>query len=131
SGGFVRGAKALVVGQGTSNGVEVGRFAVTAERRAAGAQLLEALGVGLNDPLIGCVGRLSADKGIADLIDAFALVRAEVPSAKLVLIGGDLADDALAPALRARVQSAPGLVLAGRAFDLSPYYARMNVLAFP
>ena len=131
AGGWVPASKAIVVGEGSSNGIEAARFRRTEGRRAEGERRFEALGVAPSDPVVGFVGRLVADKGIADLLDAFELVRREVPSAKLALVGGDFADDALAPALAARVKHAPGVVTTGRIDDLAPVYARMDVLAFP
>jgi glycosyltransferase involved in cell wall biosynthesis len=40
------------------------------------------------DPLVATVARLHPDKGLDVLLDAFALLRAEHPAARLVVIGG-------------------------------------------
>lgn len=51
-------------------------------------------------PVIGAVGRFTAEKGHAVLVDAFARVRGRLPKARLVLVGaGELEGD-----LRARVR---------------------------
>lgn len=92
---------------------------------------MAALGIGPHDPVIGFVGRLVADKGVAELIEAFARVRAKIPNAKLVLLGGNLGDERVAPDLVKRVRSAPNIVALDAIEDLAPWYARMDVLAFP
>ena len=131
AGGYVPASKARVVGNGTSNGVDTDRFRRTDALEVEGARRLEALGVGRSDPVVGFVGRLVHDKGVIELLDAFDRVRSELPNAKLVLIGGDLGDERLDPALVRRVADAAGVIRAGTIADLAPYYARMNVLAFP
>jgi glycosyltransferase involved in cell wall biosynthesis len=130
-GGYAPARKARVVGQGSSNGVDEARFAPTASRRADGLERTAALGIAPDDPLVVFVGRLVADKGIRELLRAFALVRRELPRAKLLLAGGELTGEALDPALVRLVKETPGVVTTGFIDDLAPYYARMNVLALP
>lgn len=130
-GEYVPMNKLRVVGNGTSNGVDTERFRRTGELRAEGRRRMAALGIGPHDPVIGFVGRLVADKGVAELIEAFARVRAKIPNAKLVLLGGNLGDERVAPDLVKRVRSAPNVVALDAIEDLAPWYARMDVLAFP
>ena len=130
SGGHIPAAKARVLGEGSSNGVEPERWARTPERIAAGRERLRAAGIPDDAEIIGFVGRFDPDKGIADLVDAFAIVRKERPRARLVLIGGGLADDD-DPALAAKLHGAEGVHSLGKTSDLAPLYACMDVLAFP
>jgi glycosyltransferase involved in cell wall biosynthesis len=89
-----------------------------------------ALGIGAEDPVVGFVGRLVADKGIHELLDAFARVRRELPTAKLLLVGGELGGEALDAELVRRTD-AVGIVKVRATTELTPLYLRMNVLAFP
>jgi glycosyltransferase involved in cell wall biosynthesis len=130
-GGFIPARKACVIASGSSNGVDTERFRRTPELRAHGAALLGELGIAPNDQVVGFVGRLARDKGITELLDAFDVIRAEIPSAKLVLLGGDLADEVGEPELVARVRATPNVVATGIIADLAPYYARIDVLAAP
>lgn len=129
--GHIPRKKARVVGAGSSNGVDTERYAPSSAAREAGAKLVRALGIADDEPLVAFVGRLNRDKGIVELLDAFAMVRRSVPKAKLLLIGGDLGDEAVDDALVARVRSAEGVVTSARVDDLVPWYARMDVHAFP
>lgn len=72
------------------NGVPVPAAATPDARREGRARM----GVADDMFVVGCVARLMPEKDHATLIRAFALVREQVPNARLVLIGwGDLADD--------------------------------------
>lgn len=130
-GGYIPARKAVVIGEGSSNGVDSARFRRTDALRRAGSAQLGALGVGAEDRVVAFVGRLAADKGIDELLDAFAIVRREVPNAKLVLLGGDLGDEKADRRLLARVSGAPDVISTKTIADLAPYYARIDVLAFP
>ncbi len=54
------------------------------EERAA---IRSALGIPVGAPLIVTAGRLEAQKGLPHLLDAFALVRRELPAARLLIVG--------------------------------------------
>ncbi len=133
--GLAAGEKIAVVGDGSSNGVDVERFrprAAAAAAREEVRSLRRALGLPEGVPVIGFVGRFTRDKGIADLLDAFdGPVSARFPHARLLLIGDFEEGDPVPPAVRARLTSHPRLVRAGFATDTAPYYALLDVLAFP
>ncbi len=130
-GGYIPRSKAIVVGAGSSNGVDTDRYARSAKAREEGGALVRALGIADGDPLIAFVGRLNRDKGIEELLEAFTIVRRSLPKAKLLMIGGDLGDEAVDEKLAARVRSTEGVITSKRVDDLVPWYARMDVHAFP
>jgi glycosyltransferase involved in cell wall biosynthesis len=129
-GGYIPAEKAAVVGAGTSNGVDTNRYQRSEKLHAEGVALLASRGVAPDAPLIGFVGRLAWDKGVTELLDAFEIVKREVPNAKLALLGGDLADEVAEKGLVERVKRTEGVVTTGTV-DLAPYYARIDVLAAP
>lgn len=130
-GGYIPRGKALVVGEGSSNGVDTAHFGWSEALRADGERRMAAFGIGASDRVIGFVGRLVFDKGVEEVLEAFARVRAEVPEAKLVFLGSDLGDQEIDPDLVRKVRAAPGVVATGHIKDVAPFYARMDVLAFP
>ncbi|GEM_PF-539302 len=73
----------------------------------------------LPEPLIVCVARLVVEKDLPTLLAAFEFVRAEVPEARLEIVGSGPV--ALAPAANAH--------LAGSARDVRPYLRRAWVFA--
>lgn len=130
-GGYAPAKKVSVLGAGASNGVDVDRFQRTPERRAQSVELRQKLGLPEDAFVVGFVGRYVADKGIGDLLDAFDDLRQRQPKSRLLLVGGDLAGDALATILGERIRRTEGVVDTGPVSDVAPYYGLMHVLAFP
>ena len=71
------------------NGIDTARFAARDPQRRA--LLRGELGVADNEILFGHVGRFSAQKNHPGLLKIFAAVRARLPKARLVLLGGGAA----------------------------------------
>jgi len=130
-GGYVAPRKAKVIGAGASNGVDAVRFSLRPEVVNRAAAIRVELGLPAGAPIVGFVGRLVADKGIAELAAAMALVRARRPEARLLLVGADFAGDGLPAGLASSLRADPRTVVVGRVEDPAPYYALMDVLAFP
>jgi glycosyltransferase involved in cell wall biosynthesis len=130
-GGYAPEGKLCVVGDGSSNGVEVERFAPTPATLAAAREVRARLGIPAGAPVVGFVGRLVRDKGVAELLDAFDAVRTAHPAARLLLLGDDLAGDRAVGTLAQRIRATTHVVLAGHVAEPAPYYAAMDVLAFP
>lgn len=130
-GNYIPRKKLLVVGEGSSNGVDVDRFRWTEAIAAEGRRRTKALGIPDDAPIVGFVGRLTHEKGIDELLDAFDRVRIAAPNAWLLLVGGDLGDQDAAPHLVERVKKASNVVAMGSTNEMPIYYAAMRVLVLP
>jgi glycosyltransferase involved in cell wall biosynthesis len=77
--------RAVVLGAGSSNGVDSQRFCVidTSERRRARADM----GLAESAFVVGYVGRLAHDKGIEDLLDAVQICAHRTDQIRCVLVG--------------------------------------------
>lgn len=81
---------------------------------------------------MGFVGRLTRDKGIPELVEAFDRILLADPSAHLLLVGWfDAADDALDAGLRSRIVTHPRIHCTGFVNDSAPYYRAMDVMVLP
>jgi glycosyltransferase involved in cell wall biosynthesis len=119
-------AKLHLLGEGSSNGVDTERFC------PGGTEARERLGFPPDAPVIGFVGRLTRDKGVPELIEAFDLVLRAQPEARLLLVGWfDAAEDALADEMRARIERHPRICCTGFVSDAAPYYRCMDVMVLP
>lgn len=122
-------SKVRVVGAGSSNGVEVERFA--APDPLVVSALRARYGLSVGSPVIGFVGRLTRDKGVPELVDAFGRVRGVVPGLRLLLVGGFEDGDPVPEAVMDQIRMDPAIVCTGFVGDTAPYYALMDLLAFP
>ena len=119
-------SKLLVLGQGSSNGVDTARFS------PGRVGIRGQLGIPKDSPVIGFVGRLTADKGIPELLEAFAALLHTRPNAHLLLVGWfDASEDAIDSRLRKRIESHPQITCTGLVQDTSPYYGAMDVMVLP
>ena len=76
-------------------------------------------------PVIGYVGRITHDKGMRELAAAFAEIRASFPEARLLIVGPDEGG-------RDYIQAvADAVTFTGPVPNPAPYYAEMDVFAFP
>lgn len=123
-------SKALVLGSGSSNGVDADRFRPRHPREKT--EIRAELGIPDGSPVVGFVGRFTRDKGIADLAEGFfGSVLDRLPDARLLLIGDYEEGDPVAPEVRRRLENDPRVVRPGFVSDTAPYYGAMDVLAFP
>jgi lipopolysaccharide/colanic/teichoic acid biosynthesis glycosyltransferase/glycosyltransferase involved in cell wall biosynthesis len=129
--GIVSRAKTVLLGSGSSNGVDTNRFAPTPEKAARAAELRQRLRIGLNQPVIGFVGRLTRDKGVSELVAAFQLIRLQWPEAVLLLVGQHEAGDPVSATTKAAIDSDTGIRRVESTFQLESYYHAMDVFVLP
>lgn len=124
--GIAPASKLIVQGHGSSNGVNVNRFS------PGRSDVRLQLGLPLDAPVVGYVGRLTRDKGIPDLVESFDDLLDAEPSAHLLLVGWvDAAEDRLPSYIQKRIESHPRIHCTGFVEDTAPYYKAMDVMVLP
>jgi glycosyltransferase involved in cell wall biosynthesis len=129
--GLVDRERALVFGAGSCNGVDGSRFAPTPQRIRQAGELRSQFGIPADAPVALFVGRLTCDKGIAELLEAFLQLEERLPELRLLLVGSFEDGDPLPTHVRRRLESHERVILAGPVKDTSPYYAMADVLVLP
>ncbi|RAL21263.1 glycosyltransferase family 1 protein [Lujinxingia litoralis] len=89
------------------------------------------LGLSEDDFVVGFVGRLVVDKGIATLTRAFEKLHQVAPNAHLVLVGPFEERDALSPATRDALKAHPNVHLLGFQPDTAALYPLFDLLTLP
>ncbi len=119
-------AKLRLLGSGSSGGVDVERFS------PGPGSLRARIGLPPDAPVVGFVGRLTRDKGLPELVEAFDAILAAKPQAHLLLVGWfDDSDDAIGRDLRTRIRNHPRIHMTGYVADTAPYYRAMDVMVLP
>ena len=124
--GILRGRSFLLMGSGSSNGVDVRAV----ERMASHFDrptLLSQVGWGADVYVVGFVGRLNRDKGAETLVEALRLLHLRHPSVALLCIG-----DVEEPYLALKFQrSGVPVKLTGWTDQPWKYFSAVDVLALP
>lgn len=118
-----------VIGSGSGNGVDLDRFAPpSADERAAARAALD-LDEGV--VAVGFVGRLTHDKGIADLVDEFTTRFAGRDDVRLLLVGDFEPGDPVDGATRQAIDDDDRIRHIGWVGDTRAMYWAVDLLAFP
>lgn len=112
-------AKNVILGKGTCNGVNINRFFPTSKNNDKGRIV------------IGFVGRLSNDKGITELIEAWKIIEKKFNDIELMLIGPIDERDKLIPETLNEIRLSTTINYIGEVEDTSKYYGEMDIFILP
>ena len=118
--------KATVVWNGSSGGVDLQRFDFS-KREIWRSEIRKKLNYTEDDFVFGFVGRITRDKGVNEILEAFFRLN----SGKLLLIGNEEGVDTLNQDLLAQARKNPDITFYGSVTDVERYYAAIDVLLLP
>jgi lipopolysaccharide/colanic/teichoic acid biosynthesis glycosyltransferase/glycosyltransferase involved in cell wall biosynthesis len=118
-------AKILVPAQGSANGLDFERFDPA---RIGAEDLRSRYGLPEGAPVVGWVGRLVPDKGVADLVAVWSELRERFPSLYLLLLGETEPHDPLPPRLWEALRDDPRVRRAGWTQDMPAHYRLLDVV---
>lgn len=130
--GYCNETKLKVIGNGSSNGIDIGTFDPALFDAETKYNLRKALNIGDDDIVFCFIGRLVPDKGIHELIDAFVALSAANSRVKLLMIGPF--ESHLAPLARetvSTIQSHPNIRFLGYQEQVAVYLAISHIFVFP
>jgi glycosyltransferase involved in cell wall biosynthesis len=130
--GYTTEAKTCVLGKGSPNGIYADEITQTPQGRERARALCAQLGIPYGAPVVGFApGRLTRDKGVVELLDAFEQILTPFPDARLLVLGSFEDGDPVPDSYVKRLRSHPRVVMAGYVSDPAAYYRIMDVMAFP
>jgi len=112
-------SKNRLLGKGTCNGIDITKF-----KPRSGYKDTTVI-------TIGFVGRLSKDKGLIDLIDAWKLLCKEYKAIQLLLVGPMDERDPLPHSTLKQLQIDPTIEYVGGVDDTALYYNKMDIFVLP
>ena len=128
--GVVKPGKILVLGSGSSNGVNVATFDRANFTEEEIAHLSESLGLIMGVPVIGFVGRLTADKGLHVLAEARTLLTRDGVDHQILIVGGIDGESGRVSLDRLRNAGRPAIIT-GYVSAPAIYYQLMDLLCLP
>lgn len=127
-----RSSKIKVIGQGSSNGINIEYFSKTELIEQQANTLRGELGLNRQDFVWVFVGRMVKDKGINELVEAFVRFEQQYPHQRLLLVGPyEQALDPLLPQTMADITAHKRIHSVGFQKDVRPYLAMAHALVFP
>ncbi len=129
--GLTSPERAVVFASGSCNGVDASRFAATPKLMRRAAEVRGRLGIPTQAPVVLFVGRLTRDKGIPELMEAFSQLSNQFLELRLLLVGCFEDGDPLPVRIRRCLETHPRVIFAGAVQDTTPYYAVADVVVLP
>jgi glycosyltransferase involved in cell wall biosynthesis len=123
--------KAVVLGNGSSGGVDLRRFDPEVCSLATGRAFRQALSIPGTAVLAGFAGRIVRDKGIAELAQAWLTLRAQFPDLHLVIAGEAEDQDPIPADAREILKSDPRIHLIGRCQEIPQFYSACDLIVLP
>nr|WP_242961659.1 glycosyltransferase family 4 protein [Pseudoflavonifractor sp. An44] len=125
--GIFEEKKATVVWHGSTGGVDLRRFDY-AKRYIWRNEVRSQLGLADDDFVFGFVGRITKDKGVNEILEAF--LGSQVGT-KLLLVGAEEGLDTLDQWLLQKAKSHPDVIFQGPVRDVERYLSAIDVLLLP
>jgi len=130
---FTTKEKLSVIGNGSSNGINVNHFSPDSVPEEEKLKIKEELQIGHDDFVFVFVGRLVGDKGINELVDAYSqILELGYSNSKLLLVGDFEQElDPLKTKTIKRIKENKHILSVGFKSDVRPYFAISDCLVFP
>ncbi len=128
---FVAKQKVTVIGAGSCNGIDLNEFNQIKEDYLGDRNILKGKKICNNAIFIGFIGRITKDKGIYELIEAFDILKEKFPNLYLLLLGGFENGDPISEGARQKIIQDERIINLGWISDTKPYYKLMKIVVLP
>jgi glycosyltransferase involved in cell wall biosynthesis len=129
--GLCRPDKVVVLGKGSVNGVDSMKTFSPEHQNGHRQQIRDLMQIRPQDLVIGFVGRITADKGMHELAQAWRQLSLERGDVHLLLVGPFEPQDPLNAADFALFHEHARVHHTGRQKEVAPYFAAMDIFVLP
>jgi glycosyltransferase involved in cell wall biosynthesis len=130
--GLCPAAKVKVLLKGSINGVDaINWFNPARVGETDRQEIRRQYGISADALVVGFVGRIVRDKGIAELVSAWKTLSKEFPQLHLLVVGEFESQDAVSPEVEHSLRNDSRIHLTGIAWNMPQLYAAMDVLVLP
>jgi glycosyltransferase involved in cell wall biosynthesis len=126
--------KNLVIGKGSTNGIDTDFFSVTADLRIAAGVIRKKYGIEDDAVVFSFIGRIVRDKGIGELIAAYKKLHVQFDRKNIYLLFIGSFEQDLNPLTQSDYQflhEHPRVILAGFQDDVRPWLLASDIFIFP
>ena len=120
-----------VLGIGSSKGVNIDRFQVNKETITQAKKVRQDLGINANDIVIGYVGRLTEDKNLGELLEAFCNIYSRNKSVYMFFVGDQDQRNPLPEKIAVKIKTHPGIHTFPFQEQIENYIATMDIFVLP
>lgn len=130
--GLFKASKAKVLLNGSSNGIDVDFFSEKQIPQENVTSIRNQFNCKPETLMFVFIGRVTGDKGVNELIQAFGRLREEHVDAKLMIVGSYEKElDPVAPETHNEIETNENIVFAGYQSDVRPYILAADALILP
>jgi glycosyltransferase involved in cell wall biosynthesis len=124
--------KMILINKGSFNGIDTKvKFNPINFSEALIQTLRNKYNISRNDIVIGYVGRLSKDKGIVELFQAWILLKTKINNIKLLLIGPLDERNAIENIYLEKIRNDNSIILTDLIINTAPFYKLMHIFILP
>ncbi|MCF2491107.1 glycosyltransferase family 4 protein [Dyadobacter sp. CY347] len=124
-------SKVLVLGNGSSNGIDLEYFSVTPKLREESNEFRKAHNIGNSDVVLAFMGRLANYKGVNELVEAFLILKKRHQNLKLILIGAPEELNPLKAETDAEIKNNESIIAVGHQHDVRKFLVAAEIFVFP
>jgi glycosyltransferase involved in cell wall biosynthesis len=128
---YVRGKKIKVLGNGTTNGIDLEFFKDTDEIKIQAENICKELELTKKTTTFLFIGRIVKDKGVNELIEAFDKLSALFPHIKLLIVGKMEHKNPISKISEQLIEQNEQIIKVGYQTDIRPYLSLADYFVFP
>ena len=122
--------RSCVIWNGSASGVDLNKFDIS-QKAHWKKRIRTEFKLADEDVIFAFAGRLTADKGVNELLEAFLNIEKKYPHVKLLMMGGMDNHESLRQELLEKAKKSTNIIFTGNVPNVEEYYAASNVFVAP